>query len=54
MLSQVSDAYEFQVRTKVEAMTSLINPVITIIMGFIIFIVVISVVIPMMDMTGGL
>lgn len=54
MLTQVSDAYDFQVRTKVEAMTSLINPVITIIMGFIIFIVVISVVIPMMDMTGGL
>lgn len=54
MLSQVSDAYEFQVKNKVEAMTSLINPVITIIMGFIIFIVVISVVIPMMDMTGGL
>ena len=54
MLTQVSDAYDFQVRTKVEAMTSLINPVITIVMGFIIFIVVISVVIPMMDMTGGL
>ena len=54
MLTQVSDAYEFQVAAKIDAMTSLINPMITIIMGFIIFIVVISVVIPMMDMTAGL
>lgn len=54
MLTQVSDAYDFQVSAKIEAMTSLINPIITIIMGFIIFIVVISVVIPMMDMTAGL
>jgi general secretion pathway protein F len=54
MLTQVSDAYEFQVASKIESMTSLINPIITIIMGFIIFIVVISVVIPMMDMTAGL
>lgn len=52
MLTQVSDAYDFQVSAKIEAMTSLINPIITIIMGFIIFIVVISVVIPMMDMTA--
>ncbi len=51
MLTQVSDAYEFQVRTKIESMTSLINPIITIIMGFIIFVVVISVVIPMMELT---
>lgn len=54
MLTQVSDAYEFQVSAKIQSMTSLINPVITIIMGFIIFIVVISVVIPMMDLTAGL
>ena len=54
MLTQVSDAYDFQVTAKLEAMTSLINPIITIIMGFIIFIVVISVVIPMMDLTTSL
>jgi general secretion pathway protein F len=54
MLTQVSDAYEFQVSAKIQSMTSLINPIITIIMGFIIFIVVISVVIPMMDLTAGL
>jgi general secretion pathway protein F len=54
MLTQVSNAYEFQVSAKITALTSLINPVITIIMGFIIFIVVISVVIPMMDLTSGL
>lgn len=53
MLTQVSNAYDFQVRTKIEAMTSLINPAITVMMGFIIFIVVISVVIPMMDLTQG-
>jgi general secretion pathway protein F len=53
MLTQVSDAYEFQVAAKIESMTALINPLITIIMGFIIFIVVISVVIPMMDLTSS-
>lgn len=53
MLTQVSDAYDFQVKNKVESMTSLINPAITVVMGFIIFVVVISVVIPMMDLTQG-
>ncbi len=53
MLTQVSDAYDFQVTSKIESMTALINPIITLIMGFIIFIVVISVVIPMMDMTSA-
>lgn len=53
MLTQVSDAYDFQVTAKIESMTALINPIITVIMGFIIFIVVISVVIPMMDMTSA-
>lgn len=54
MLTQVSDAYDFQVKNKIEAMTSLINPAITVMMGFIIFVVVISVVIPMMDLTSGM
>ncbi len=52
MLSQVSDAYDFQVKNKIEGMTSLITPVITIIMGIVVMIIVLSIVIPMFEMTN--
>lgn len=51
MLTQVSDAYDFQVKAKIDALTSLISPIITIIMGIVVFIIVISVVMPMFEMT---
>ncbi|MCX7978160.1 MAG: type II secretion system inner membrane protein GspF [Bdellovibrionaceae bacterium] len=52
MLIQVADAYDFQVKTKVEGLTALINPVITIFMGVVIFIIVLSIIIPMFEMTN--
>ncbi|MES3039438.1 MAG: type II secretion system inner membrane protein GspF [Bdellovibrionota bacterium] len=52
MLSQVSDAYDFQVKSKIESMTSLISPVITIVMGVVVFIIVLSIIIPMFEMTN--
>lgn len=52
MLTQVSDAYDFQVRNKIEGMTSLITPVITVIMGVVVMIIVLSIVIPMFEMTN--
>lgn len=52
MLTQVSDAYDFQVKNKIEGMTSLITPVITIIMGIVVMIIVLSIVIPMFEMTN--
>jgi len=52
MLTQVSDAYDFQVKNKIEGMTSLITPVITVIMGVVVMIIVLSIVIPMFEMTN--
>lgn len=55
MLTQVSDAYDFQVKAKIEAMTSLVTPLVTVIMGIVVFIIVISIMMPMFQMTelGG-
>lgn len=33
MLSQVSDAYDFQVKNKLESLTSLMGPIVTVLMG---------------------
>lgn len=52
MLTQVSDAYDFTVQNKIEGMTSLITPVITVIMGGVVMIIVLSIVIPMFEMTN--
>lgn len=52
MLTQVSDAYDFQVKNKVEGLTSLITPVITIVMGIVVMIIVLSIVVPMFEMTN--
>ena len=52
MLSMVSDAYDFQVKTKIDGLTSLLTPVITVIMGIVVFIIVISIIVPMFEMTN--
>jgi general secretion pathway protein F len=54
MLIQVSDAYDFQVKNKLESMTSLMGPVVLVIMGFAIGIIVFSVMIPMFELTGNI
>ena len=53
MLAQVSDAYDFQVKNKVDGMTGLMGPVVIVIMGLAIAIIVFSVMIPMFDMTSA-
>lgn len=52
MLSQVSDAYDFQVKTKLEGMTSLMGPVVTVLMGLVVAIIVFSIMVPMFEMTN--
>ena len=52
MLSQVSDAFDFQVKNKLEALTSLMGPVVIVIMGFAIAMIVFAVMIPMFEMTN--
>lgn len=54
MLIQVADAFDFQVKSKIDAMTSLINPIILIIMGGTIAMIIFSVMMPMFEMTSRL
>lgn len=49
MLIQVADAYDFQVKNKVDGLTSLMGPIVTILMGAVIGIIVLAVMVPMMD-----
>ena len=50
MLNQVADTYDFQVKNQVSGITSLLSPIMLIVMGGVIGFIVISVLIPMMDM----
>jgi general secretion pathway protein F len=52
MLAQVSDAYDFQVKTKIDSITSLIGPVVLVIMASVIGTIVFAIMIPMFEMTN--
>ena len=52
MLTQVSDAYDFQVKNKVEGLTSILEPVMIVVMGGVIGIIVLSIMVPMFQMTN--
>lgn len=50
MLSQVSDAYDFQVKTEVEGLTALLEPAMIVFMGCVIGLIVFSIMMPMFEM----
>jgi general secretion pathway protein F len=52
MLIQVSDAYDFQVKNKVEGLTSIMGPVVIVFMGIVIAIIVFAIMIPMFEMSN--
>ena len=52
MLTQLSDTYDFQVNAKVASLTSMMGPLITVIMGAVVAVIVFSVMVPMMEMTN--
>jgi general secretion pathway protein F len=52
MLTQVSNSYDFQVKTQVQGITSLMEPVMIVVMGCVIAIIVVSIMIPIFDMTS--
>jgi len=54
MLTLVADAYDFQVKAKIETLTTLLNPIMTLLIGGVIFVIVISIIVPMFDMTSKL
>ncbi len=52
MLIQVSEAFDFQVRNKVDGLTSIMGPVVIIVMGFVIAIIVFAIMVPMFEMSN--
>ena len=52
MLTQVSDAYDFQVKNAVDGLTSLLAPVMIIVMGCVIGIIVFAVMVPMFELSS--
>lgn len=54
MLNQVADTYDFQVKNQVNGLTALLTPVMLVLMGGVIGFIVISVLVPMMDMMSAM
>lgn len=52
MLTQVSDSYDFQVKTQIQGLTALLEPLMIIMMGIVIGIIVFSIMIPMFEMAN--
>ena len=52
MLTQVSDAYDFQVENQVDSLTSLLEPIMLIVMGVIIAIIVFAIKIPIFEISS--
>lgn len=52
MLTQVADAYDFQVKNKLEGMTSIMAPVVTVVMGVVVGVIVLAVMVPMFELTN--
>ena len=54
MLTLVADAYDFQVKSKIDTLTTLLNPIMTLLIGAVIFVIIISIIVPMFDLTSKL
>lgn len=52
MLTKVSDAYDFQVKNKLDTITGLMGPVVIVIMGGVIAMIVLAIMVPMFDLTN--
>ena len=52
LLTQVSEAYDFQVKNKIEGLTSLLEPIMIIVMGFVIGVIVFAIMVPMFEMSN--
>ena len=52
MLLQVADAYDFQVKNKVDTLTGMMGPVVLVIMGLVVGTIVMAIMVPMFEMTN--
>ncbi len=53
MLTQVSDAYDFQVKNSIQGLTSLLEPIMIVTMGIVIGIIVFAIMMPIIEMSQG-
>lgn len=52
MLTQVSESYDFQVKNKVQGLTSVMEPVMIVIMGIVVAIIVFAIMVPIFQMSN--
>lgn len=52
MLLQVSDSYDFQVKTQISGLTALLEPIMIVVMGCVIGIIVFSIMVPMFQLSN--
>jgi general secretion pathway protein F len=52
MLTQVSNAYDFQVKTQIQGLTSLLEPIMIVVMGLVIGVIVFAIMVPIMEMSN--
>ncbi len=52
MLTQVSESYDFQVKTQVQGLTALLEPLLIVVMGVVIGIIVVAIMIPIFEMSN--
>ncbi|HRO68275.1 MAG TPA: type II secretion system inner membrane protein GspF [Pseudobdellovibrionaceae bacterium] len=52
MLGQVADAFDFQVKNKLDGLTGMMGPVVTVVMGIVVAIIVMAVMVPMFELTN--
>ncbi len=50
MLTQVSDAYDFQVKNSVEGLTSILQPVMIVFMGIVVGVIVLAIMVPIFEL----
>lgn len=53
MLTQVSDAYDFQVKNQVQGLTSVLEPIMIVVMGTVIGVIVYAIMIPIFEMSSN-
>ena len=52
MLLQVADAFDFQVKNKIDSLTGLMGPVVLVVMGIMVGVIVMAIMVPMFEMTN--
>lgn len=52
MLTQVANAYDFQVKNQIQGLTSLLEPIMIVVMGMVIGVIVFAIMVPIMEMSN--